>query len=76
MSIISIIICININCAGIERGRNSDRCSYSDRCMVTILLLVGVETVLFGFIQVCEAYAPHTAEYSRNVQRTVLQSLQ
>ena len=44
MSIISIIICININCAGIEGDRDSDR------CVVTILLLVGAGTVLFGFI--------------------------
>ena len=70
MSIISIIICINNDCAGIERGRDSDR------CIVTVLLLVGVGTVLFGFIQVCEAYARQTAEYLHNVQRHVLQSLQ
>ena len=39
----------------------------SDHCVVTILLLVGAGTVLFDFIQLCEAYAPHTAEYLRNV---------
>ena len=47
MSIIS-----TLNCAGIEEGRDSNR------CVVTILLLVGAGTVLFGFIQVCQAYAP------------------
>ena len=53
---ISIIICININCAGI-----------SDHCVVTMSLLVGAGALLFGFIQTCEAYAPQTAEYLRNM---------
>ena len=61
MSIISIIICIHINCAGIKGGRDSDH------CVVTILLLLGAGTVLYGSIQVCEAYAPQTAQYLRNV---------
>ena len=39
----------------------------SNRCVVTILLLVGAGTVLFGFIRVCEAYALQTVEYLRNV---------
>ena len=38
-----------------------------NRCVVTILSLVGAGTVLFGFIQVCEACAPQTAEHLRNV---------
>ena len=53
MSIISIIICIE--------GESDNNC-----CVVTILLLLGAGTALFGFIQVCEAYAPPTAEYFRN----------
>ena len=61
MSIISIIILLTLNCAGIERGRGNNR------CVVTILLLVGAGTVLFGFIQICEAYAPQTAEHLHNV---------
>ena len=62
MSIISIIIIlITLNCAGTERCRNSNY------CVVTMLLLVGSGTVLFGFIQVYEAYAPQTDEYLHNV---------
>ena len=45
MSIKSIIICIDINCAGIEADRDSD-C-----CVVALLLLAGAGTALFGFIQ-------------------------
>ena len=59
-SIISIIICISINCAGIER------CHHSDRCVVTIGILVAAGSVLFGFIQACQAYAPQIAEYLHN----------
>ena len=68
MSILSIIICTRINYAGIDGGGDSDH------CVVTILLLIVSGTVLFGFIQVCEVYAPQTAEQLRNVQRPALQS--
>ena len=51
----------NINWADVEGGRDSDR------FVVTILWLIGTGTVLFGFIQACEAYAPQTAEYLLNV---------
>ena len=54
---------ITSNCAGIDRSRDSNR------CVVTILLLVGAGTALFGFIQICEhtVCALQTAEYLHNV---------
>ena len=60
MSIISIIICLILNCASIEEGRDSNH------CVVTMSSWVGAGNVLFGFVQVCEPYAPQTAEYLRN----------
>ena len=47
-----------------------------DRCLATMALLIGAATVLFGFIQVCQAYALQAARYLHNVRRHALQRLQ
>ena len=39
----------------------------SNDCAVSILLLFGAGTVIFGIIQLWEAYAPQTDEYLHNV---------
>ena len=51
---------LRLNCASTEESCDSNR------SVVTILSLVSVGTVVFDFIQVCEAYASQTAKHLGN----------